>query len=560
LESSGYAFVLSVERHILRNYIFLHALENNLPLPIGTQGAEMLDTRFEDADAEAVDYSAAELLDQDGEENNDVDALPAGQSPRSPTAFKTQAASIYTLYATRYKRRFRWIRSDLFQPRLREQLRADAGALLAILQDFGDWNPAQDAKLNALDQLLSQTYPNEKILVFSQFADTVHYLAGQLQARGVGGLAGVTGDSADPTELAWRFSPVSNGKRDQVSPAEELRVLVATDVLSEGQNLQDAFIVVNYDLPWAIIRLIQRVGRVDRIGQKAAEIVGYTFWPADGVERIIRLRERLRLRLRENREVVGTDEAFFEDETSDQPLINLYHEKAGVLDDESDTEIDLTSHAYQIWKNAIDANPGLERAIAKLPPVVYSTKSRVSVADVPVGPAGVLVYLNTTEGNSALAWLDQSGQSVTESQFAILRAAECALDAPALDKQANHHDLVRQGVEFIMAEQGNLGGQLGRPSGARFKTYERLKRYAERLQHSLFAYQAEALLKALDQLYRFPLREAAKNSLNRQLRSGIGDDDLAQLVVNLYENEALCLVQEERELGEQQIICSMGLV
>ena len=58
-------------------------------------------------------------------------------------------------------------------------------------------------------------------------------------------MEGVTGDSDDPTELAWRFSLVSTGKRDQVSPATELRVLVATDVLSEGQNLQDAAIVIN---------------------------------------------------------------------------------------------------------------------------------------------------------------------------------------------------------------------------------------------------------------------------------------------------------------------------
>ena len=66
----------------------------------------------------------------------------------------------------------------------------------------------------------------------------------------------------------------------------KLRVLIATDVLSEGQNLQDAAIIVNFDLPWAIIRLIQRAGRVDRIGQKSEEILCYSFLPADGVERI----------------------------------------------------------------------------------------------------------------------------------------------------------------------------------------------------------------------------------------------------------------------------------
>ena len=95
----------------------------------------------------------------------------------------------------------------------------------------------------------------------------------------------------DPTGvcLAGDLAPESNKKRDKVDAEEELRVLVATDVLSEGQNLQDAAIVVNFDLPWAIIRLIQRAGRVDRIGQKSERIpVSYSFLPADGVENLIR--------------------------------------------------------------------------------------------------------------------------------------------------------------------------------------------------------------------------------------------------------------------------------
>ena len=107
--------------------------------------------------------------------------------------------------------------------------------------------------------------------------------------------------------------------------------MIATDVLSEGQNLQDSHVVVNYDLPWAIIRLIQRVGRVDRIGQKAEKILCHSFLPADGVERIIILRGRVRNRLRENAEVVGADEAFFEDEDDPQTIINLYNERSGNL-------------------------------------------------------------------------------------------------------------------------------------------------------------------------------------------------------------------------------------
>jgi hypothetical protein len=564
LESSGHVFLLSVERHILRNFIFVHALENNLPLPIGTQGAEMLDPRFEDEDADAVDYSTLDLFDDDTDE---TDQKP-GFSPknlvslplRTEIAFRERAAAVYDLYATRYKRRFRWIRPDLFKKSLGQHLRDDAKDLLSILQLFGEWDVDQDAKLNALHQLLTETHPQDKVLVFSQFADTVHYLEEQLQARGVDRLAGVTGDSFDPTGLAWRFSPVSNNKREQISPDNELRVLMSTDVLSEGQNLQDGFIVVNYDLPWAIIRLVQRAGRVDRIGQKAPDILCYTFWPAEGVERIIRLRERLRQRLRENAEVVGTDELFFEDDVDAQPLIDLYHEKIGILDDPPDTEIDLVSNAYQIWKNATDANPELRTIIPRLPAVVYSTKAH-SGGDVAAGPAGVLVYLSTTEGNSALAWMDENGNSVSESQFAVLRAAECALDTPALPRQENHHDLVQSGVKHIMTESQFVGGQLGRPSGARFRTYERLSEYARRLRDSLFESlpASQSLFKAVEQIYRFPLRESATERLNRQLRSGVQDEQLAELVVNLYEDDKLCLVQEEQEAQEPRIICSLGL-
>src|SRR3954464_8672112 len=75
----------------------------------------------------------------------------------------------------------------------------------------------------------------------------------------------------------------------------------------------------------------------------------YSFLPADGVERIIRLRSRVRQRLRENAEVVGTDERFFDDDEDDGLLFDLYNEKSGLLDGDGDNEVDLASHAYQIW-------------------------------------------------------------------------------------------------------------------------------------------------------------------------------------------------------------------
>lgn len=553
LESSGKAFLQSVDRHILRNYIFLYAIENGEPFPIGGLDASMLDTRFCDTDTDDVNLISATSDDEDDEL---IDTTDSHSNLYTIEKYKERAAAIYKIYLTKYSTRFKWIRSDLFLPILKKQLTQDAEALIQILQLYGDWDESKDAKLNALEELLTQTHPDTKVLVFTQFADTVHYLKAALDERGLTHLAAATGDSANPTWLATRFSPISNNKKGAFRKEDELRLLISTDVLSEGQNLQDCAIVVNYDLPWAIIRLVQRAGRVDRIGQTAEEILCYSFLPAEGVERIIYLRGRVRARLQENAEVVGTDEAFFEDdgENGNRAIVDLYHENAGLLDDNMDNDVDLASHAYQIWKNAITENPDLEKIITKLPSVVYSTKPH-SPTD--TQPEGALVYIRTGDDNDALAWIDKNGESVTESQFTILQAAEGKPDVEALQPLEEHHHLVEEAAKLIVSEGRSIGGQLGRSTGARFRTYERLKDYVSEVEGTLFA--TPELKQVIENIYRYPLRPVAKDILNPQLRSGITNEKLAELVIGLWDDGRLCIVEEEIQMQEPKIVCSLGL-
>ncbi len=551
LESSGHVFLLSVERHALRNFVFLHAIEHGLPLPIGTLDAGLLDAGSFDEDAEDAGGSA---FDDEDAENAEQPAAPVSVPLRTEEDFRTRAAEVYKLYVEKYKRRFRWLGAHLFVAQLRKDLQADAAALRGLLIRGGGWKPGADAKLDALQRLLTEKHSGQKALVFTQFADTARYLYEQLAARGVTNMAAVTGDSPDPTAIAWRFSPKSNGREGRIPTDEELRALIATDVLSEGQNLQDCAVVVNYDLPWAIMRLIQRAGRIDRIGQQAHDILCYSFLPAEGVERLIRLRACVRTRLHENAEVVGTDEAFFEDEAK-QTVLDLYNEKAGILDNDDETDVDLSSYAYQIWRNATADNPTLRKKIEDLPSVVYSSKA---YHERPERPAGALVYMRTAQGYDALAWIDRDGKSVTKSQFEILRAAECPPDTPALPRHETHHDLVSRAAERIAGEEKQVGGQLGRPSGARFRTYEQLKSYAESVKGTLF--DSTPLRRAIDDIYRYPLSQAAVDTLNRQLRSGISDQALAGLVVALRDEDRLCIVHEEDERQEPSIICSMGLI
>ena len=545
LESSGTSFLQSIERHVLRNFVFVHAIKNGLPLPLGTQGAELLDPRFTDDDLSEFSERQDESSDSGIPETGYVWLLDE---------IEKRAGDIYRLYAESHRNRFKWLRSDLFVETLESDLESDAIALLKVLQSYGKWDPRCDSKLAALYKLLTETFPSQKVLVFSQFADTVRYLETQLKAQGVEKIEGVTGDSADPTELVWQFSPRSNPRPGRFVPEQELRVLIATDVLSEGQNLQDCSIVVNYDLPWAIIRLIQRAGRVDRIGQQADKILCCSFLPAEGVERIIELRGRVKQRLKENAEVVGADEAFFEDEEDNQPIINLYHERSGILDGDSEGDVDLASHAYQIWKNATKNNPKLEKAITSIPDVAFSSRSHSPISQ---RPEGVLVFMRTPDGNDALAYINRKGSSITESQVEILAAAECRPDTPAQPHHEDHHDLVAKGVQHILVEDKRVGGQLGRPSGARFRTYTRLKDYVKTVRDQLF--DQDDLHKAIDAIYRFPLRSTAVTTLNRQLRSGVDDTQLADIVIALHEEDRLCQKDSEVEAREPQIICSLGL-
>ena len=100
-------------------------------------------------------------------------------------------------------------------------------------------------------------------------------------------------------------------------------------------------------------------------------------------------------------------------------------------------------------------------------------------------------------------------------------------------------------------------GSWGRPSGARFRTYARLQRYAEQVKDTLF--DVPQLARAIEEIYRYPLRQSAIDTLNRQLRAGIDDQTLAHLVMALRDDDRLCLVQEEEQPHEPQIVCSLGL-
>jgi superfamily II DNA or RNA helicase len=549
LESSAEAFLISIHRHILRNFLFIHALENGRPLPIGKQDVTFLDTRYRDSgDGE---------LGLDDEETD----LPPIEN-WDAAHYASEAANLYHSLSTQYKKRFRWLRTDVFKKTLKTDLQSDANALHSILQRTGTIPHAKDFKLQALIDLIYNQHPDEKFLIFTQFSDTAKYLGNALHATSIERVDCATGDSVNPAAQAWRFSPVSNDKLKTYPQSKQTRVLIATDVLSEGQNLQDACRVINYDLPWAIIRLIQRAGRVDRIGQMSDNITCYSFLPAEGVEQIIKLRQRLLHRLRENEEVVGSDESFFENQTAEdeEGLRNLYNEKSGALDEPEDDEVDLTSEAYEIWANAIKQDASVRKRVESLPDVVFATKPHTPDAERPqFTPEGALVYIRTQHDNDALLWMDPDKTAVSESPVRILRAATCTADTPALPRREDHHELVAHSMHIIREERRDLrSGQLGSRRGARYRAYERLQDFVKKRDGDLFL--TERVREAIQAIFDNPLTTTAVDKLNRQLRSGINDDELAELVTALHQDDRLVAVNDrETHRTDARILCSLGL-
>lgn len=415
----------------------------------------------------------------------------------------------------------------------------------------GKWNPQTDQKLNKLEELLNKTHSKEKVLIFSQYSDTAHYIYRQLRKRGFTHIDKATGNSQNPTRIVEHFSPRSN--KANITPENELRILVATDVLSEGQNLQDAHVIVNYDLPWAIIRLIQRAGRVDRIGQEAEEIFCYSFFPAEGVEKIIRLRTRLNARINENAGIVGSDEVFFEG--NEQNLRDMYNEKSGTLDDEDDNDVDLASQAYQIWKNATDANPKLKQIIPALSNIIYSTKSAADLlAD------GVITYAKTYNDYDVLTWYDSRGEMVSQSQKKILQAMACKPDEPALPALDNHFDLVKKAVDNMKTETTNVSGILGNRFSTRYRIIDLLEHYYQQPPTLFFGEDKKQLLKmAIDDVYNYQFLEGTKFILGRMLRTST-DDDIVESILEMHKNGTLCRIDEDRnKQKDPSIICSMGL-
>ena len=249
-ESSVAAFELSCDRLMRKLLAFLEVHSETAPEKSRLE-------RWKHQNAEVLNFVAhrqVELWKDADEQNQDEDIIPQ-EFLESVTKLKRDEYEVVEMIQETF---------------------LDLDQIVSFLEEAKKFEPRHDDKLKKLIRLLkSKELETQKVLIFTEFADTARYLFQQVTAAGIEGVAQV--DSAtkgNRADILQRFSPYYNGTnsaklRDEGK--DEIRILLSTDVLSEGLNLQDASRMINYDIHWNPVRLMQRIGRVDRRMNPATE-------------------------------------------------------------------------------------------------------------------------------------------------------------------------------------------------------------------------------------------------------------------------------------------------
>ena len=301
----------------------------------------------------------------------------------------------------------------------REELQEDADTLERLTSMVADITPEHDSKLQELLQLLSEKIENpinpgnKKVLIFSAFSDTAEYLYHHVSAfiqkkygldvamitGSIEGKTTIKGFRATLNNVLTCFSPISKG-RDVLMPGSntEINILIATDCISEGQNLQDCDYLVNYDIHWNPVRIIQRFGRIDRIGSRNACIQLVNFWPDMDLDEYINLKSRVETRMKISiMTSTGDDDLINPEEKGDleyrkQQLQRLQEEVVDIEDMSTGISImDLGLNEFRLdLLEYVQGHPDLEQKPKGLHAVVPATE------ELPEGVIFVLRNINNS--------------------------------------------------------------------------------------------------------------------------------------------------------------------
>jgi len=438
LESSVDAFRISVRRALA----FTKTFEEYL------LGGKLLDSRSfqkalaflteEDEEDDATPASVAEDLEENVQAREFLEGLPEIDT------------SLYDLRA------------------LHHALQDDVDHLTDIWYRIQNIRPDQDDKLLALKNLLAGELRGKKVLVFTYYKDTARYLYRQLgQENGRTWRASIGNphirrmdSGADPAErsrLVQAFAPRANNKPELAGTENEVDILISTDVLSEGQNLQDCGIVLNYDLHWNPTRMVQRAGRVDRIGSEFEEISIFNMFPEEGLERLLGLVESL------SRKITQIDATGFLDASVLGEMVHprnfntlrRIEEQDNRVVEEQEQFIELASSEFllQQLRNLLSA--GAKEKLESLPDGIHSGLMRGN-------HRGLFFYFTSPDPTGSeniqhyWRYYDLQTRQILDNRFTIANMISCTQDTPRVIGDADVFAIQEKIQDHILASIVNL--------------------------------------------------------------------------------------------------------
>ncbi len=292
------------------------------------------------------------------------------------------------------------LRDEYNVPEILAETYLDLDQISTLLDESRSFEPSHDDKLKKLVRLLkSRDLAGRKVLIFTEFADTARYLRRELEKAGIQGVAQLdSGSKTNRADAIRRFSPYYNGLTSAALAAageKETQVLIATDVLSEGLNLQDATRLVNYDIHWNPVRLMQRIGRVDRrlspdveaqlvadhpeYAEHRGAISFWNFLPPDDLDTLLRLYGKVShktLLISKTLGIEGKKLLKPEDDYAALKEFNAAYEGQTTVQEQLHLE----------YQKLLDEHPGLEDRLAGLPRGIFTGREHTTA-----GSAGVFL-------------------------------------------------------------------------------------------------------------------------------------------------------------------------
>ena len=311
--------------------------------------------------------------------------------------------------------------------RWKHDLIQDKQTLTAVWDKVKSITPERDGKLKEIkthirDKALNPTkdkdgHPNRKLLIFTTFKDTAEYLydnLAELTSELNLNMALVSGDMTRTTcgenkfnAILTNFAPRARGRSDAVNDTIDL--LIATDCVSEGQNLQDCDTILNYDIHWNPVRIIQRFGRIDRIGSNNVAVQMINYWPTHDMEVYLRLRNRV-----ESRMALADASASGDDD----PLNEWTYEHAQMELNFRDKQLERLREEVidldELSDNVVISDFTLDYFFAQL--LKYLERNRAKLEATPEGAYAVTSNENNPSENGAIFFFRQQNASTAKQQ------------------------------------------------------------------------------------------------------------------------------------------------